>query len=323
MIRSLWISKTGLDAQQTQIDVIANNLANVSTNGFKRSRAVFEDLLYQTLRQPGAQSTQQTQIPSGLQIGTGVRPVATERIFTQGNLQQTSNPLDVAIQGNGFFQVLMPDGTTAYTRDGSFQSDAQGQLVTSSGFHVQPAITIPPNTLSVTIARDGTVSALVPGAATPTQVGSIQLVSFINPAGLQSFGLYLVGAVIALILTMVKIPPLAFALGMYIPQELNVPLVFGGLVAWWVTSRSKNEKLNNARFSRGTLIASGFIAGGSLFGVLNAFLKFLDQQTPFGYAQWYMGSWAETHNAEIVGLIMFVLLFSYTLWDAMRAKEEE
>ena len=135
--------------------------------------------------------------------------------------------------------------------------------------------------------------------------------------------LYLVGAVIALILTMVKIPPLAFALGMYIPQELNVPLVFGGLVAWWVTSRSKNEKLNNARFSRGTLIASGFIAGGSLFGVLNAFLKFLDQQTPFGYAQWYMGSWAETHNAEIVGLIMFVLLFSYTLWDAMRAKEEE
>ena len=143
MIRSLWIAKTGLDAQQTQIDVISNNLANVSTNGFKRARAVFEDLLYQTMRQPGAQSSQQTQLPSGLQIGTGVRPVATERIFTQGNLQQTGNALDVAINGKGFFQVLMPDGTTAYTRDGSFQVDSQGQMVTSSGYPVQPAITIP------------------------------------------------------------------------------------------------------------------------------------------------------------------------------------
>src|SRR5918993_2479719 len=143
MIRSLWIAKTGLDAQQTQLDVISNNLANVGTAGFKRSRAVFEDLLYQTLRQPGAQSSQQTQLPSGLQVGTGVRPVATERIFSQGNLQQTSNPLDVAIQGDGFFQVQMPDGTTAYTRDGSFQIDSQGQLVTASGFTVQPAITIP------------------------------------------------------------------------------------------------------------------------------------------------------------------------------------
>ncbi len=133
--------------------------------------------------------------------------------------------------------------------------------------------------------------------------------------------LYLVGAVIALILTMVKIPPLAFALGMYIPQELNVPLVFGGLVAWWVTSRTKNEKLNNARFSRGTLIASGFIAGGSLLGVLNAFLKFIDQQAPFGYSHWYLASWAGSHGAEVVGLIMFALLFAYTLWDAMRAKE--
>ena len=158
MIRSLWISKTGLDAQQTQMDVIANNLANVSTNGFKRARAVFEDLLYQTIRQPGAQSSQQTQLPTGLQLGTGVRPVATTRVFTQGNLQQTGNPFDVAIQGNGFFQVLMPDGTTAYTRDGSFQVDSQGQLVTSSGFPVQPAITIPPNALTVTIARDGVVS---------------------------------------------------------------------------------------------------------------------------------------------------------------------
>ncbi|MBZ0096523.1 MAG: flagellar basal-body rod protein FlgG [Sulfuricella sp.] len=188
MIRSLWISKTGLDAQQTQMDVIANNLANVSTNGFKRSRAVFEDLLYQTLRQPGAQSSQQTQLPSGLQIGTGVRPVATERIFTQGNLQQTGNSLDVAIQGNGFFQVLLPDGTTAYTRDGSFQTNSQGQLVTSSGFAVQPAITIPANSNSITIGRDGTVSVTQAGTTALTQVGTLQLVNFVNPAGLQSQG---------------------------------------------------------------------------------------------------------------------------------------
>jgi putative OPT family oligopeptide transporter len=134
--------------------------------------------------------------------------------------------------------------------------------------------------------------------------------------------LYAVGAVIALILVMVKIPPLAFALGMYIPQELNVPLVFGGLVAWWVTSRTKDEKVNNARFSRGTLIASGFIAGGSLFGVLNAFLRFIDQQYKFGYTDWYLSTWAETHGAEIAGLCMFILLIAYTVWDSMRAKEE-
>ena len=188
MIRSLWISKTGLDAQQTNMDVTANNLANVSTNGFKRARAVFEDLLYQTLRQPGAQSSQQTQLPSGLQLGTGVRPVATERIFTQGNLQQTSNPLDIAINGGGFFQVAMPDGTTSYTRDGSFHVDSQGQMVTSSGYQVQPAITIPANALSVTVSRDGIVSVTRAGAAAPTQVGSLQLASFINPAGLQSMG---------------------------------------------------------------------------------------------------------------------------------------
>lgn len=188
MIRSLWISKTGLDAQQIQMDVIANNLANVSTNGFKRSRAVFEDLLYQTLRQPGAQSSQQTQIPSGLQIGTGVRPVAAERIHTQGNLQLTSNQLDVAIQGAGFFQVQMPDGTTAYSRDGSFQMDSQGQLVTSSGFPIQPALTIPANAINVSIGRDGIVSVTQPGVAAPVQIGSLQLATFINPAGLQSLG---------------------------------------------------------------------------------------------------------------------------------------
>lgn len=188
MIRSLWISKTGLDAQQTQMDVIANNLANVSTNGFKRSRAVFEDLLYQNIRQPGAQTSQQTQLPSGLQLGTGVRPVATERIFSQGNLQQTSNNKDVAIQGAGFFQVLMPDGTTAYTRDGSFQTDSQGQLVTSSGFPVQPAITVPANAESLTVGRDGTVSVTTTGSTATTQIGTLQLATFINTAGLQGKG---------------------------------------------------------------------------------------------------------------------------------------
>jgi flagellar basal-body rod protein FlgG len=188
MIRSLWIAKTGLEGQQTNLDVISNNLANVSTNGFKRSRAVFEDLLYQTLRQPGALSSQQTSLPSGLQLGTGARPVATEKIHTQGNLQQTQNALDLAVNGRGFFQVLLPDGTTAYTRDGSFQIDSQGQLVTASGFQVQPAITIPADAISTSFGRDGTVTVLQPGSTTPTQVGSLQLVSFVNPAGLQSYG---------------------------------------------------------------------------------------------------------------------------------------
>ncbi len=188
MLRSLWIAKTGLDAQQMHIDVITNNLANVGTNGFKRSRAVFEDLLYQTMRQPGALSSQQTQIPSGLQVGTGVRPIATERIFTQGNLQQTGNPLDVAIQGGGFLQILMPDGTTAYTRDGSLHTDANGQLVTSSGFAVQPAITIPAGAQSVTIGRDGVVSVTRAGTTAATQVGTLQLANFVYPAGLLSMG---------------------------------------------------------------------------------------------------------------------------------------
>jgi flagellar basal-body rod protein FlgG len=188
MIRSLWISKTGLDAQQTQMDVIANNLANVSTNGFKRTRAVFEDLLYQNIRQPGAQSSQQTQLPSGLQLGTGVRSVATERNFSQGNLQETGNSKDIAIQGEGFFQVLLPDGATAYTRDGSFQVDNQGQLVTASGFAIQPTITIPADATSVTVGRDGTVSITQAGDATTTEVGALQLASFINPAGLMAKG---------------------------------------------------------------------------------------------------------------------------------------
>ena len=188
MIRSLWISKTGLEAQQTQMDVIANNLANVSTNGFKRSRAVFEDLLYQTLRQPGAQSSQQTEVPAGLQIGTGVQPIATERIYTQGNLQQSGSSMDVAIQGEGFFQVLLPDGTTGYTRDGAFQLNSQGQMVTSSGYPVQPSITLPASVLSLTISKDGIVSVVQSGSASPVQVGQLQLATFINNGGLQSRG---------------------------------------------------------------------------------------------------------------------------------------
>ena len=188
MIRSLWISKTGLEAQQFNVDVISNNLANVSTNAFKRQRPIFVDLLYQTLRQPGAQSSQQTQYPTGLQVGTGVTPVATVRIHTQGNLQQTGNSLDLAINGRGFFQILLPDGSTAYTRDGAFQLDSQGQVVNSSGYQLQPAITIPADALSITIGADGTVSVTQPGSTTPTQIGNIQLADFVNPPGLQSRG---------------------------------------------------------------------------------------------------------------------------------------
>lgn len=189
MIRSLHIARTGLDAQQTQLDVISNNLANVATHGFKKGRAVFEDLLYQIIRQPGAQSSQQTQLPSGFQLGVGVRPVATERIFTQGNLQQTGNALDVAINGRGFFQIQTPDGGTAFTRDGSFQVDSQGNLVTASGYLVMPNMQIPQDALVVSIARDGIVSVTQPGNPnTVTQLGQIQLASFINPAGLQSQG---------------------------------------------------------------------------------------------------------------------------------------
>jgi flagellar basal-body rod protein FlgG len=188
LIRSLWVSKTGLEAQQLNVDVIANNLANVSTNGFKRQRPIFEDLLYQQLRQPGAQTSQQTQVPSGLQIGTGVRPTATVRNFANGSLQQTGNSLDLAVNGAGFFQILLPDGTTAYTRDGSFQLDSNGQMVTSSGYTLQPAITIPPNTLTTTIGADGTVSVTQAGSSTPIQLGTIQLANFINPAGLQARG---------------------------------------------------------------------------------------------------------------------------------------
>lgn len=189
MMRSLQIARTGLEAQQTQLDVISNNLANVSTTGFKRSRAVFEDLLYQTIRQPGANSSQQTLLPSGFQLGVGVRPVATERIHTQGSLQETGNALDVAINGRGFFQVQMPDGSVAYTRDGSFQVNDQGTLVTASGYTLLPQMQIPQDALQVTIARDGVVTATQPGNPnTITQLGQIQLATFINYGGLQSAG---------------------------------------------------------------------------------------------------------------------------------------
>ena len=188
MIRSLWIAKTGLDAQQTNLDVISHNLANVSTNGYKRQRATFEDLLYQNMRQPGAQSTQQTQVPSGLMLGVGVRVVSTEHNHSQGSLQRTDNPLDMAINGNGFFQIQMPDGTMAYTRDGAFQRDSTGQMVTSSGYPLSPAITIPQDAVSITISKDGIVSVLQAGQTAPVQVGNIQLATFINNGGLQSVG---------------------------------------------------------------------------------------------------------------------------------------
>lgn len=188
MNSSLWVAKTGLDAQQTRMTVTSNNLANVNTTGFKRGRASFEDLLYQTVKQPGGSTSQQTQSPTGLSLGTGVRIVATEKNFQQGNLLQTNNPLDVAVNGRGFFQVLLPDGTAAFTRDGGFQVDGQGQLVTSSGYTVQPALSIPEGTQTVTIGNDGTVSVQLVGQAAPQQIGSLQLADFINPAGLQAKG---------------------------------------------------------------------------------------------------------------------------------------
>ena len=188
MLPSLSTAATGLTAQQTQMDVISNNLANLGTNGFKGSRANFEDLMYQNLRQPGAVSSADTSLPSGMQVGTGVRPVATERLHTQGNLQATENSTDLAINGNGFFQVQMPNGDNAYTRDGSFQKDANGQMVTSNGYLIQPSITIPENALSISVSKDGIVSVTTPGNSASTQVGQLQVATFVNPAGLQSIG---------------------------------------------------------------------------------------------------------------------------------------
>lgn len=188
MMRSLWISKTGMEAQQTQLDHISNNLANSATNGYKKSHAVFEDLMYQNLRQAGSNTSEQTTLPTGLQVGLGTRAVASSRSFTQGNLQQSSNMLDVAVRGPGFFEIQMPDGTPAYTRDGSFQVNAQGQLVTNNGYTVQPGITIPSNAQNVSIAADGTVTASIPGQTAPQTIGQLQLVNFVNPAGLDPKG---------------------------------------------------------------------------------------------------------------------------------------
>lgn len=189
MIRSLWVAKTGLEAQQTNLDVISNNLANVNTVGFKRSRPVFEDLMYQTLRQPGAQVGDANQLPTGLQLGTGVRTAATERIHSQGALNNTGNSLDVAVNGRGYFEVEMPDGTLAYTRNGQLQLDQNGQLVTAGGFPLQPPINIPENALQIEVSRDGTVSVTQPGApGESVEVGQLQLATFVNTGGLQSMG---------------------------------------------------------------------------------------------------------------------------------------
>ncbi|GAA4417487.1 flagellar basal-body rod protein FlgG [Acidovorax lacteus] len=188
MINSLWIAKTGMSAQQTQLDVISHNLANVSTTGYKRNNAVFEDLIYQNLRQVGANATEQNQLPTGLHLGLGVRTVATSRNFVQGSLQESKNSLDVAINGNGFFEVTMPDGTIGYTRDGSFQLDAQGRMVTSNGMPVNNGITVPNGATKVMIGPDGAVTAIVPPATAPQPLGNLAMATFVNPAGLEPIG---------------------------------------------------------------------------------------------------------------------------------------
>lgn len=186
---ALWISKTGVDAQQTDLSVISHNLANASTTGFKKGRAVFEDLLYQNIRQPGSATTQNNTLPTGLMLGTGVKMVATPKTFTQGTLQATDNALDMAVDGRGFFQVLMPDGSLSYTRAGNFTLDQTGQLVTmGNGYVVQPAITIPQDAQKVTVGLDGTVSVALQGQAAPTIVGNLTVADFVNPTGLQPIG---------------------------------------------------------------------------------------------------------------------------------------
>jgi flagellar basal-body rod protein FlgG len=185
---ALWAAKTGLDAQNTQMAVIANNLANSNTTGFKADRAAFQDLLYQNVQQVGAQSTQNTQYSTGLSLGTGVRIAASEKNYSQGSVLQTGGTLDMSVQGLGFFQITLPDGTLAYTRDGSFSMDSQGNVVTASGFPLSPAITIPISAQSVTVGSDGTVSVTTAGTSKPTTVGQIQLANFINVEGLQPTG---------------------------------------------------------------------------------------------------------------------------------------
>jgi len=188
MLRSLWIAKTGMEGQQTKLDAISHNLANVGTNGYKRAGVAFEDLMYQNLRTAGAASSEQSQLPTGLQVGLGVRTAATTRNFSMGALQNTGNNLDVAIKGDGFFQITMPDGSTGYTRDGGFQVDAGGQIVTNAGYVLQPGITVPAGATALTIAGNGTVTATIAGQTAPQALGQIQLASFINPAGLDPRG---------------------------------------------------------------------------------------------------------------------------------------
>lgn len=187
MIRALYTAASGMSAQQSNLDTVANNLANSATAGFRRRRLQFEDMVYQNLITPGAAQSQQT-VSAGLQIGLGTRAAATEVIMTQGEFNQTGNPLDVSIQGQGFFQVSKPDGTTAYTRAGSFHLTAQGQIVTSQGDQILPAITIPPNATNVTISQYGVVSAVIPGQTAAAQLGIMQLATFANPGGLNSLG---------------------------------------------------------------------------------------------------------------------------------------
>lgn len=188
MHAALYVSKTGLSAQDKQLTTISNNLANASTVGFKRDRAIFEDLIYQNYRQPGAQETQETQLPSGLQLGTGARVVATQKEHTQGSLQVTDQSLDLAINGPGYFQILQPDGTIAYTRNGQFQMNGEGQLVNADGFLLEPAVTVPEGVNKITISETGTVNAYTQGVVDPQQLGDITLVNFVNPSGLQAIG---------------------------------------------------------------------------------------------------------------------------------------
>jgi flagellar basal-body rod protein FlgG len=188
MIRSLWTAASGMQAQTVQIDIIANNLANVNTSGFKRSRADFQDLLYESLRQPGSSSSSGTQVPTGIQVGHGTRMVAAQKIFVQGDYQHTQNELDLAIEGDGFFQITQPNGDIAYSRTGAFKLDSQGRIVTSDGFAIEPQITIPLDSISVSVGTDGTVSVIQAGQTSATDVGAIQLASFVNPAGLKSIG---------------------------------------------------------------------------------------------------------------------------------------
>lgn len=188
MLRTLWIAASGMEAQSLNIDVISNNLANVNTAGFKRSRADFQDLLYQNLRPAGVASSTSTEVPTGIQLGQGTRPVAVQKIFLQGDYQNTQNELDLAIEGDGFFQILQPNGEIAYTRAGAFKLDREGRIVTSDGFLLEPQISVPTDSTSISVGTDGTVSALQAGQSAPTELGTIQLVRFVNPAGLQSIG---------------------------------------------------------------------------------------------------------------------------------------